>query len=85
MYCIQRRFKELQFNVDMDIDDLRLRIYRHCGSLPEYMELRLGDITLEDGKTQREYVINISYEDTHTIILLIKTIYILLQIQYKKL
>uniref|UniRef100_A0A0A9YSM7 Tubulin-specific chaperone B n=2 Tax=Lygus hesperus TaxID=30085 RepID=A0A0A9YSM7_LYGHE len=52
---LTRKFKELQFHLDTDVEDLRMRIYRHCGSLPEYMELRVGGTVLEDGKALREY------------------------------
>ena len=46
---IQRNFAEIQFHVDTDIEDVKFRVYSHTGTKPEFMQLVLHGVTLEDG------------------------------------
>ncbi len=45
----QRHFAEIQFHVDTEIEDVKFRLYSHTGTRPEFMQLVLHGVTLQDG------------------------------------
>jgi len=50
-----RNFAEIQFHVDTDVEDVKFRIYSHTGTKPEFMQLILHGVTLEDGQKLGAY------------------------------